>query len=510
MSAHTYDCLVVGQGLAGTTFAWRLLERGARILVIDQCRSGSASRVAAGLMTPVTGQRLVLSWRLAGLWPAAMAFYRQIEAKTDTVFLSEPGQIRILASDREQQRYQTLDAGPAADWIRAPTPAINPEFFQHPHGGFEMPHAARLDVASFLDVSRDYFQTLGCLREGEVNAARDIAVTPETVRLRPFGVTAGHIVFCEGSAAAENPWFAGVRFDCTRGELLTIRIPGLTETRIVNRGVWLVPLGNGLFRAGATSDWNNLQAGPTPEGRKDLCCRLKRFLRLPFEVVEHSAGVRPIVTGRHPVLGCHPDHPRIGLFNGLGSKGCLQAPLLAEQLAGQILDHTPIDADVDVAQRFSLTRFDHSAQPSSVSLSREDIPDPDRIPAADDEEQSTAVPDSRRQRKARLTEQAQTVIRASVDPGATVIDATAGNGHDTLFLAELVGPQGMVFAFDVQVQAIEQTRSRLEQAGVTNVTLLNCSHADMTDAVPRPHHKLVSAVMFNLGFLPGGDHSLTT
>jgi len=497
MSDPTYDCLIVGQGLAGTTLAWRLLERGARILVIDQVNSRSASRVAAGLMTPVTGQRLVLSWRLAELWPSAIAFYRQIEANTTTVFLSEPGQIRILASDDERKRYRTLTAGPAADWVREPAPAIDLEFFRDESGSLEMPRAARLDVALFLDVSRDHFRTLGCLREGNVNAACDIAVTAEMVRLPPFDVTAEHIVFCEGSAAAENPWFAGVRFDCTRGEILTLRIPGLTETRIVNQGIWLVPLGNGLFRAGATSDWNNLQAGPTPDGRKDICCRLKRFLRLPFEVVEHSAGIRPIVSGRHPVLGCHPDYPRIGLFNGLGSKGVLQAPLLAEQLAGQILNHESIDAEVDVAQRFSLTRRDHSVRP---------------VPACPTGNEITAVADSGRfqQREPRLTEQAHTVIRASVAPGATVIDATAGNGHDTLFLAKLVGPHGTVYAFDVQAQAIEATRTRLEQAGVTNVTLLNGSHADMADLVPRQLHKGISAVMFNLGYLPGGDHALIT
>ena len=512
MSDHNSDCLIVGQGLAGTTLAWRLLERGARVLIIDQHHSHSASRVAAGLMTPVTGQRLTLSWRLSELWPAAMKFYRQVESRTGSVFLFEPGQVRILASDREQKLYQTRSCGDASDWVQVPAPTIDPNFFQNEFGAFEMPRAARLDVASFLDISRDHFQTLGCLLEGTVNAACDITVTADSVQVPSFGVTAGHIIFCEGSAASVNPWFTGIRFDCTRGEILTLRIPDLTETRIVNQGLWLIPLGDGLFRAGATSDWNNLQAGPTSDGRQEICRRLKQFLRLPFEVVDHSAGIRPIVTGRHPVLGCHPDHPRIALFNGLGSKGCLQAPLLAEQLSSLILNQAPIAAEVDVAQRFSLTQPDHSAHLQQVRSSRSDHSGRHWISDSEPESRPPSTSDNGppRRRSLRLTEQAHTAIRTRVALNATVIDATAGNGHDTLFLAELVGSRGTVFAFDIQNQALETTRSRLKQAGVTNVTLLNCSHADMADAVPESLHGQISAVMFNLGFLPGGDHSLTT
>lgn len=90
--------------------------------------------------------------------------------------------------------------------------------------------------------------------------------------------------------------------------------------------------------------------------------------------------------------------------------------------------------------------------------------------------------------------------------GDSVIDATMGNGHDTLFLSRLVGDNGKVFAFDIQRQAVESTKKLLEKEGVQNAQLILDGHQNMKNYVSEP----VSAVMFNLGYLPGGDHSLGT
>lgn len=92
-------------------------------------------------------------------------------------------------------------------------------------------------------------------------------------------------------------------------------------------------------------------------------------------------------------------------------------------------------------------------------------------------------------------------------PGALAVDATAGNGHDTLFLARGVGPEGRVYAFDIQPEALLKTRDLLARHGLLErVTLLAADHREMSRYVP-PH---VQAVMFNLGYLPGGDHRVVT
>ncbi len=99
------------------------------------------------------------------------------------------------------------------------------------------------------------------------------------------------------------------------------------------------------------------------------------------------------------------------------------------------------------------------------------------------------------------------ILRQAVAPGDTVVDATMGNGHDALFLCQLVGESGWVYAFDVQQQAVESTKKRLEEAGVHSRAALFClGHEHMAEKVEGP----IAAAVFNLGWLPGGDHSVTT
>lgn len=96
------------------------------------------------------------------------------------------------------------------------------------------------------------------------------------------------------------------------------------------------------------------------------------------------------------------------------------------------------------------------------------------------------------------------LLEQAVRPGDTAVDATAGNGHDTHFLAGLTGENGKVYAFDIQQEAIDSTRKRVE--GFTHVELVHDSHAKIKDYVAEP----ISAAVFNLGYLPKGDHSIIT
>lgn len=110
-----------------------------------------------------------------------------------------------------------------------------------------------------------------------------------------------------------------------------------------------------------------------------------------------------------------------------------------------------------------------------------------------------------------LTTQAHEIIQANLTAGDIAIDATAGNGHDTLFLAKQVGAKGKVFAFDIQQQAINETHSRLSAEGsIDNTKLFQCSHSEMDAYIPSQYHSQIKAIIFNLGYLPGSDKTITT
>ncbi len=111
----------------------------------------------------------------------------------------------------------------------------------------------------------------------------------------------------------------------------------------------------------------------------------------------------------------------------------------------------------------------------------------------------------------RLTERVHANLRKALQPGDTAVDATAGNGHDTLFLARQVGTEGRVYAFDSQAIALETTRQRL----ITSEAFLQCQLQQLDHAVGlarllRDIRRAVAAVVFNLGYLPGADKALTT
>lgn len=114
-------------------------------------------------------------------------------------------------------------------------------------------------------------------------------------------------------------------------------------------------------------------------------------------------------------------------------------------------------------------------------------------------------------RPAPLVVRAQEAVGRVLGAGGIAVDATAGNGHDTLFLARSVGPGGRVYAVDLQERAIAATRARLAEAGLEDrVRLCTADHETLAERVDPDDRGRVAAVMFNLGYLPGGDHTLIT
>lgn len=505
MSPIHFDTIIVGQGLAGTAVAWNLRWRGQSVVVVDRDDSVTSSKVAAGLITPVTGQRLVPSWKFAAFRSFAGQFYRMVERDTGEFFFRDLPAVRLFDNETEISTYgQRKETTEFSDLVRDLNPIVDSSRLRSELGGFEMPEAGQLDVRRYLSVSRETFQREGQLRTANLALAEDIKVDPTCIQIPSLQLEADRIVFCEGIAAGENPWFSTVQFRPAKGEILTIRIPDLDEPRIIHRGIWLVQISPHVYKAGATYEWKQLDNVPTAEGRRELEERLRELLKVPFEVLDHEASVRPIHLNQRPVLGVHDIDRRIALLNGLGSKGTLQAPLLAYQLARLMLDGMPLDATLDVNQKpKSKSPVSGINMVKGSNVSRET---------------------SRRQRPAPLTEQAQQAIRNQIAPqretpeNEILIDATAGNGYDTRFLALLAGTRGRVIAIDIQPEALTRTEAQLQSllmdTGASpvcaSVKLVLDDHANLLQIVAPADHGKVGAVMFNLGYLPSGDKALVT
>ncbi len=486
MSDFDFDAIIVGQGLAGTALAWNLTWRHQRVLVIDRDEAVTSSRVAAGLMTPITGKKLVPSWRWDRFWNSATKFYRRVEQQTSSSFFYPQRIIRLLATTQEQQYFAKRVESEFVGLVRQAEPLVSSEEFDDSRGGFEMIEGGRLNVPAYLMASREYFQRHDAVMRSEFDPGSMVELTANGVRIPRLDISARRLIFCQGIEATSNHWFQNIDFKPAKGEILTVRIEGLEEEQIVSHGVWLMPLGNGLFRAGATYEWKNLDSIPTNAARVEICQRLREFLRLPFQVVGQDAAVRPILRHYYPVVTVHRDHSQLGFFNGLGSKGALQAPWLADHFAGFLLGEHTLD------QTVSGHLYDRSTSPQ---VARNQEAGSQSIPATS--------PIS-------LTEVAHSLIESVLKPGDVAVDATVGNGHDTQFLASSVGTLGTVYGFDIQAIAIEATRQRLASAGIENVKLFHRSHAEMLEALAELNVENVNAITLNLGYLPSGDKEVIT
>lgn len=342
--------VIVGQGLAGTTLGWQLELRQHDFMIIDPVEAVTCSRIAAGLMTPVTGQRIVPSSRWNRCWPVARSFYRSVERVTQRRFFQNRVMLRLFLDEQEKQGFLDRFAGrnseevryPAAGWPHA-VPGIDSV-------GFEMPDAGQLNVARYLEVSREHWKAADRFLHAKVDINRDLEWNNDRLLLPRFGIATDRIVLCRGHCDSGVAELDLLKWDSAKGEILKVRIPGLEEDRVVHRGVWLVREHDDVFRIGATYDREQLNRKPTAAARTELAFRLSKWMNRSFEVLDQSAAVRPILEGRHPLAGIHPDEPRLACLNGLASKGALVAPWLAAELADSICRRKPVPRDIGFAR----------------------------------------------------------------------------------------------------------------------------------------------------------------
>lgn len=343
--------LIVGQGLAGTAFAWHLLVRNVPFLIVDRHEPLTSSKVAAGLVTPITGMRLNLSWRYESLYPEALRFYRAAEQTLRRRFFYPRPIVRLLRDEEAANLWIKRMADPAISrFVKQPAaePIVDEAVFNNPFGGFEQKHAGWLDTSAFIEATRRHFLELGCWQQGEVKP-EELVTGQESVEWQ--GRTFRTAVFCTGWEAAKSPWFDWVPFRSARGTVLTIETDIRNERRIVNRGCWVLPLGDGKARVGPTYelDFDDPNT-PAPESIAALETKLRGLLKSPYRVTGSQTAVRPIIRGCHALLGRHPAQPAIAFFNGLGSKGVLRAPWAARQLVEHLLDAAPLAPELDLAR----------------------------------------------------------------------------------------------------------------------------------------------------------------
>ena len=343
------DIVIIGLGLAGSALAWQAADAGLDVVIVDDASATAASRVAAGLVTPVTGAKLKPQEGFEELAATAVAHYREVGEVTGVDAYHARPAIRVLSGSKELDAWRQLDVAGhplAVRWNDALPAGVRAS-----GEVLCMPDAGRLAIGDYVDATRTYFAERGAVIDATIND-ESVVADGDTVRLPGLGLAAGNAVFCRGYGDRHNRFFAGLGWRAAKGQILELEAPGFDERFTVHgNGIWLTASGQSTVLAGATYEWDTLDATVTAAAREQLVEKIHSVIDLPFEIVGQRAAVRPIVQGRKPVIGSSGLSERTWLFNGLGSKGALYAPGVAEALLSTIVAGGPVPPEYCLKRR---------------------------------------------------------------------------------------------------------------------------------------------------------------
>ncbi|MCB0489041.1 MAG: FAD-dependent oxidoreductase [Cyclobacteriaceae bacterium] len=346
------DYIIVGMGLAGCCLAVQLLRRGKKILVYDQPRRNRATAVAAGLFNPVTGKRVVRSWKADLIFPYLHEFYSGLEKEYGINFYHVTPVYTPFRSVGEQNDWiaRTSDGSFEMYGLKILPPDTYADQVKDPLGGIEVERAGYISTSILLDaVRKDLIQ-----RESYKEEVFDEAKIKSSDSTLLYDDTeAKKIVFCVGVHGLNSKYFGSLNLKPLKGEVLTVLLKEKLR-KIFNRGAYLIQMTSVEYKVGSTYDLKRVSEGVTEAARKELETKLDDLLRIPFEVAHQDWGIRPATGDRRPLLGVSPLNENILIFNGLGTKGVSLAPYFSGQLADYLIGYGKLDQEANISRLKSL------------------------------------------------------------------------------------------------------------------------------------------------------------
>ncbi len=351
----SYDFIIIGAGIAGMSLAYSLSTSDSSFLIIHSPNKQSASSIASGLINPIAGKRLETVADYDELYKISSAFYSHIAQQHRKENYFECKEIlRIFRNEKEketfhkkyQQDHSSIYVGPSFE--QAASLDING--VKTPFGGFITKNAAVFSYQNFLQDAYDHF------KENMVEALVDYSTiqhNPEscTILVHEYTISCKHLVFCDGWHSSYNSLFSNIAFEPAKGEICLIKAPDLQQDYVISNSFAIIPKGNQLFSCSATFAWNDYSDSPTEIGKTELISRIDELLSCSWHMIDHKAGIRPTMFDRKAIIGFHPEFNNIAVFGGLGTKGALWAPKLADLTKSLLLGEKPyIPYDISVSR----------------------------------------------------------------------------------------------------------------------------------------------------------------
>lgn len=339
-----YDYIICGHGIAGAVLAHTLQQRGKKVLIYEGHLPYSASAAAAGLWNPLSFKNLKLTWRANEFLDDAESFYTRIEKASKRSFFHPLEMSRLFHSIADANEWDTRSTSESlinhitSDKTNKLTATVD-----QPYGYGVVKQSGWLNTPEFLIASKsllnDHF------REETLDYS-NLEISTNGVRYKE--VIAEKIIFCEGYRIISNPWFKYLPVEPNKGQVQTLRSEFASDDRIFHFGKFLLPLGDKVFRYGATYEFFDPHPEPTSVSSEQMQTELKAVCSDTFEILEEKTGYRPTLPDRKPLLGLHPTHSELAIFNGMGSRGVIMAPLCALHFADFLEGTCELDPNLNI------------------------------------------------------------------------------------------------------------------------------------------------------------------
>ncbi|GAA4049352.1 FAD-binding oxidoreductase [Flavobacterium chungnamense] len=339
------DYIIVGSGLAGIAFSEIALQNNKTILVVNN-QSHNSTRIAGGLYNPVILKRFSEVWQASEQLELLYNFYANLEKKLQVKLDYKLPLLRKFYSVEEQNNWFTASDKPNLSKFLS-TNLITKKWnsIPSPFNFGEVLYSGYVDTNLLVDSYKQFLINQNSYLEHTFDYSC-LVIEKEFISYQD--IKAKHIIFAEGFGMLLNPFFNKLPLDGTKGELLLINAPNLNLEVIMKSSIFVLPIGNDIYKVGATYNWEDKTNIPTESAKKELIDNLKELITCDFEVIEHYAGVRPTVKDRRPLVGTHPVHKNLHVLNGLGTRGVMLAPAMAKNLYNHIENQIPLDKNIDI------------------------------------------------------------------------------------------------------------------------------------------------------------------
>ncbi len=323
------DVLIVGQGIAGTIASYQLINKGYTVGIIDNAKQHLSSQLASAIINPLSGKKWHQVAQFDKFLSDSLLYYKGIEKILNQSIIKPKNHIYFFQSKEEQLVAKQQ---------------INPEWFtiseekafkniNSPYGFAQIKHCYSIAQDLLFEKWKQYIAQHYYI-ENTLFEYQELKHINNQWHYKDIQSNA--IIFCEGINAINNPYFKDLPFTKNRGDVLYVNIAGLDNNYIYSFKERLVPIKNQLFWLGSNHTWEYTDLLKNEEWAISCIQDLQNQLPYPIQLIEHKVAERPTSIGQQIMAMQHKDYSNMGLLNGLGTRGFLQASTHCKDLLAKM------------------------------------------------------------------------------------------------------------------------------------------------------------------------------